>query len=239
MDRPQNLTERVVTSDNRWRAIPASLALPLGRTPLLMAQRRVGLWFIGACGGVAGTTALGLSALARGLTPTTGLVTALPQFANCAFDEPSSFVVGGHEVRQATILSAARELHGQSGVFDERTLATCANDLEQWSNNIRPGVVFRPNSPITKLADRLDVRSARTPREAIDAIQNDLRDFKSTHKLEQVVVVNAHPRSRRSISPGNSSRSTVCRPLLAARLPHRYPQAVSTHSPRSTPVSPT
>ena len=64
-----------------------------------MAQRRVGLWFIGACGGVASTTALGIAALARGLTPTTGLVTALPQFAELDLDEPANFVVGGHDIR--------------------------------------------------------------------------------------------------------------------------------------------
>src|SRR5262245_26300327 len=156
-----------------------------------MAQRRIGLWFIGACGGVASTTALGLSALARGLTPTTGLVTALPRFAGLDLDEPSAFVVGGHEVRQATLLSAVRELHARSSVFDERTIAACANDLEQWSANLRPGVVYRPNSAITKLADRPDMRQARTPREAIDAIQSDLKAFKTSHKLDQVVVFNA------------------------------------------------
>jgi myo-inositol-1-phosphate synthase len=156
-----------------------------------MAQRRVGLWFIGACGGVASTTALGLSALARGLTSSTGLVSALPALANLDLDEPSSFVVGGHEVRQATLLSAVRQLHGQSGVFDERTVAACANDLERWSGNIRPGVVYRPNSAITALADRPDLRSTRTPRDAIDAIQTDLRAFQAAHALDQVVVVNA------------------------------------------------
>ena len=156
-----------------------------------MAQRRVGLWFIGACGGVASSAALGLAALARGLTAQTGLVTALPQFANLDLDEPSSFIIGGHEVRQATLLSTARELHTQSGVFDERTLAACASDLETWSGHIRPGVVYRPDAAITALADRPDLRQARTPREAIDAIQADLRAFQSAHRLDQLIVVNA------------------------------------------------
>src|SRR3954468_13257025 len=95
---------------------------------VVMAQRRVGLWLIGACGGVASTTALGLSALARGLTPTTGMVTALPPFAGHDFAPPESFVLGGHDIRQATFLTAARELHQRSNVFDERTLATCSPD---------------------------------------------------------------------------------------------------------------
>ncbi|HSQ56422.1 MAG TPA: inositol-3-phosphate synthase, partial [Gemmata sp.] len=156
-----------------------------------MAHRRVGLWFIGACGGVAGTAALGLSALGRGLTPSTGLVTALPEFARLDLDEPASFVVGGHEVRQATILSAVRELHARSGVFDDRLIAACAPDLESWSANLRPGVVFRPNQAITALADRPDTRAARTPREAVDLIHADLLAFKTAQKIDQLVVVNA------------------------------------------------
>ena len=41
-----------------------------------MSDRRVGLWFIGALGGVASTAALGLAALRRNLCDTTSLVTA-------------------------------------------------------------------------------------------------------------------------------------------------------------------
>jgi len=156
-----------------------------------MAQRRVGLWFIGACGGVASTSALGLSALTRGLTPTTGLVTALPMFDSLELDEPASIVVGGHDIRQATFLSAVCEMRARANVFDERTIAACASDLEAWSNNLRPGVVYKPNSAITALADRADVRQARTPREAINLIQTDLRAFKTTQKLDQLIVVNA------------------------------------------------
>ncbi|HEY1189902.1 MAG TPA: inositol-3-phosphate synthase [Gemmata sp.] len=156
-----------------------------------MAARRVGLWLIGACGGVASTTALGLSALARGLTSTTGMVTALPQFAGHDFDAPAAFVLGGHDIRRGNFVTAARELHERSNVFDERLLATCAGDLEAWSANIKPGVVYRPNAAITALADRADTRQAHTAREAIDAIQSDLRAFKAAHKLDQLVVVNA------------------------------------------------
>jgi myo-inositol-1-phosphate synthase len=156
-----------------------------------MAQRRVGLWFIGACGGVASTSALGLSALARGLTPTTGLVTALPAFAHLDLDEPASFVVGGHDIRQATLLSAVCEMRARANVFDERTVSMCAADLEAWSNNLRPGVVYKPNAAITALADRADVRQARSPREAVGMIQADLKAFRGAEKLDQLIVVNA------------------------------------------------
>jgi myo-inositol-1-phosphate synthase len=51
--------------------------------------------------------------------------------------------------------------------------------------------VYRADPAITALADRLDARTARTPREAIDQIQTDLRGFKTAQKLDQLVVVNA------------------------------------------------
>src|SRR4029077_11204549 len=54
----------------------------------LMSEQRVGLWLIGACGGVGTTAALGLSALARGLIDGTSLVTALPTFDALDLDRP-------------------------------------------------------------------------------------------------------------------------------------------------------
>lgn len=156
-----------------------------------MAQRRVGLWLIGAAGGVSCTTALGLSALARGLTSSTGVVTALPSLAGLDLDAPGTFVVGGHDIRKANFLSSVLEFHERANVFDTRTIQACAGDLEAWSENIRPGVVFRPNAAITALADRTDIRQAATPREAVAWIQADLKAFVAANELDQLVVVNA------------------------------------------------
>ncbi|MDB5313621.1 MAG: ino1 [Gemmataceae bacterium] len=156
-----------------------------------MAQQRIGMWLIGACGGVGSTTALGLSALARGLTPPTGLVTALPRFAGLGLDDPAAFIVGGHDIRKASLLSAVRELHDRSNVLDERVMAACAGDLETWSANVRPGVAYHPNPTIAAMADRPNVRLAPTPRAAVDQVQRDLRAFQSAAGLDQLVVVNA------------------------------------------------
>ena len=67
-----------------------------------MSDRRVGLWLIGAFGGVATTAALGLAALSRRLTDETSLVTALPLFDGLDLDEPGQFVVGGHDIRRSS-----------------------------------------------------------------------------------------------------------------------------------------
>jgi len=59
-----------------------------------MNDRRVGLWLIGALGGVSSTAVLGLSALTRKLTDTTSLVTASPLFRGVDLDDFGSFVIG-------------------------------------------------------------------------------------------------------------------------------------------------
>ncbi len=154
-----------------------------------MSERRVGIWFIGAWGGVASTVALGLAALRRGLTDTTGLVTAGPMFQGVDLDAPGQFVVGGHDIRKSSYLQAVTELRQRSNVFEAALIECCQPDLEQWDKNVRPGTILGAGQTIGKLADWPEVRRSDTPRQAIDRIQGDLGDFQARHKLDQVVVV--------------------------------------------------
>lgn len=155
-----------------------------------MPDRRVGIWLIGAFGGVGTTTAVGLAALAKGLTSTTGLVTELPAFLGADFDAPAAFTVGGHDIRQTTFAAAARELHERSNVFSAPLLTALEATLDTWSKNVRPGVIHHANAAIAAMADRPDVRAAGTPAAAIEQIQSDLRAFHREHRLDQLVIVN-------------------------------------------------
>lgn len=156
----------------------------------MSSPRRVGLWLVGAFGGVGGTTALGLAALRKNLTDTTGMVTALPRFAGVDFDPPESFVVGGHDIRQSSFTRAAAELHARSNVFTDSLLLACKPQLDEWSANVKPGVVFQPNAVIAALADRPDVRRAETAKQAIKFIADDFVNFRARHQLDDLVVVN-------------------------------------------------
>src|SRR5688572_9051395 len=104
-----------------------------------MTERRVGLWLIGAFGGVASTAALGLAALRRGLTDDTSLTTALPLFDGLDLDPADRFVVGGHDIRRTTYRQAVEELHRRSNVFDAGLIETVRPDLDAWTENVRPG----------------------------------------------------------------------------------------------------
>jgi myo-inositol-1-phosphate synthase len=155
-----------------------------------MIRRRVGLWLFGAFGGVGSTAALGLAALARGRTDTTGLTTALPIFDGVDLDPFDTFVVGGHDIRQSTFTDSLGQLHERANVFDVATLEACAPELRAWSTNVRPGSVLGCGETISGLADQSEARRDEPPRDAIRRFQSDLNDFRKREKLDQIVVIN-------------------------------------------------
>jgi len=89
-----------------------------------MAHRQLGLWLIGAKGGVATTVAVGLLALRRGLAENYGLVSALPQFAGLDFAAWSDFTLGGHEIRDTTFYAAAEQLAANNHALDGKLVVT-------------------------------------------------------------------------------------------------------------------
>ena len=155
-----------------------------------MNDRRIGLWLIGACGGVGSTVALGLATLRRDLTDTISLVTALPEFAGLKLDDFAQFVIGGHDIRQTSLRDGVQELHKRARVFDATLIERCLPDLESWNQNVRPGIVLNAGPAIMGLADTAQTRRVSGPREAIAAIQKDLQEFRDRNHLDQLVVVN-------------------------------------------------
>lgn len=155
-----------------------------------MSERRVGIWFIGAWGGVAATAVLGLSALARRLSDTTSLVSASPLFEGIELDSFVQFVVGGHDIRRTSYLEAVGDLHRRSNVFSTALIEACKPDLDTWDKNIRGGTILGAGSTISRMADWAEVQRVDTPRQAVERIQGDLREFQTRNGLQQVVVVN-------------------------------------------------
>lgn len=155
-----------------------------------MPERRVGLWLIGAAGGIGATVALGLAAWRRGLIETTGLVTAHPDFAALDLDRPDQFVLGGHDIRAGGFADGARALAQGAGVFGLELIAACQADLDAWSGHLRPGTMVNCGETIAALADRSDLPQGEKPGEAIRRLKADLLEFRRRNALQQVVVVN-------------------------------------------------
>ncbi|MGB0070233.1 MAG: inositol-3-phosphate synthase [Isosphaeraceae bacterium] len=155
-----------------------------------MTRRRVGLWLVGAFGGVGTTITLGLAAMERGLADRTGLVTALPPFRDLPLPEPGDFVVGGHEIRSTTFAESAEEFRRTSGVFDPAWIAACRAELDAASARVRPGPRLGLSAVVSGLADWAEARAARTARQAVDAIATDLGAFIASESIDHLIVLN-------------------------------------------------
>ncbi len=152
-----------------------------------MSRERIGVWIIGARGNVSTTAIVGLCALQRGLAPSVGLVTELPQFAGIPLPAWDEVVVGGCDIRRESLVERAESL-GKEGVVPATLVASVADDLATIDVRIVPGTTFGCGERIVSLADNAS-RTADTPRAMIDQIEADLTTFRETNKLDRVVVV--------------------------------------------------
>ncbi|MHB8900263.1 MAG: inositol-3-phosphate synthase [Thermoguttaceae bacterium] len=154
-----------------------------------MAESRLGVWLVGARGGVASTATVGLCALAKGLTGSAGLVTELPQLASLPLPDWRSFVVGGHEIRDIPLLGEARRMADDNRAIPPTLVEACSHDLAEIDRRIRPGCLFGSGPTISGLAD-LKLPRDETPRQAVERLKADLKNFAQTEGLEHVTVVN-------------------------------------------------
>ncbi len=156
-----------------------------------MAKRKVGVWLIGAWGGVATTVVVGLSALRKGLTDTTGLVSALPPFTGLDLIGWDELVIGGHEIRDTTFSAEAQALLDQSHVFSATSLSAIAPQLAKFDKNVRPGTLVNIGPTIEALAGPAAAKTRKeSALQAVNRLAKDISEFKTREKLERVIVVN-------------------------------------------------
>ena len=154
-----------------------------------MADSYIGVWLIGAKGGVASTAILGLAALKGGLIESVGLVSQLPQFGNLGLIGLDRLIVGGHDIRRAPLLDGVTRMAGESRTALAALVEQCRSELEQIDRRIRPGTILGVGETIAALADD-DVPPGKLPREAIARLGRDMAEFARRDGLAHVVVVN-------------------------------------------------
>lgn len=138
-------------------------------------RARVGVWLIGARGSVATTTITGAAAVASGLAPSTGIVTADPELAVPELPGLDELIFGGHDVVETPLAMRAAKLV-DSGVIPAGLPEAVTDALADAEAGIRPGI---------------DWHHARTePRTSLERAAADLRDFRARHSLTDVVVLN-------------------------------------------------
>ncbi|MDZ4819237.1 MAG: inositol-3-phosphate synthase [Planctomycetota bacterium] len=155
-----------------------------------MARNRIGIWLIGAKGGVATTAITGLLALKKGWIGNAGLVTELPKFKALDLVDWKDFVIGGHEIRDGSLYEEALRMHTESRAIDLGILEKCRQEFDRIEKSIRPGCVANVGPTITQYATPGIQKLKETPREAVTRLQGDLKEFVSQNKLSHVVVVN-------------------------------------------------
>ena len=106
---------------------------------MINLSERVGIWLIGAKGGVASTAIVGLAALRRGLVGTQGLVSQLPLFQASGLVDWDRLVVAGHDIRRASLVDEAMRLVDESRTVSPAMFEQCRAELEEVDRRIRPG----------------------------------------------------------------------------------------------------
>ena len=154
-----------------------------------MARAGIGIWLVGAKGGVATTTVLGLAALKRGLVPEFGLVSSLPRFRHLGPPGWDDFLVAGHEIRNVRLADEALRLATTSRAFDPRLIEECKAELAGIDRRVRPGTIYKVGRTIEKLAGPA-VPHRESPREAVRRVQNDMARFVRANGLGHLIVVN-------------------------------------------------
>jgi myo-inositol-1-phosphate synthase len=153
-------------------------------------SQKIGLWLIGAHGGVATTVAIGLAALKNNASRPWGLVSSLPPFCDLNLVDWQQFVLAGHEIRRSDSFTEARKLANGSSAIRPDLIEIAETELRAFDQNIQPGVLFHAGSTIEGLATPGYSKRFSTPRDAIDQIQSDLQSLIDREGLERLLVVN-------------------------------------------------
>ncbi|MGQ0552003.1 MAG: inositol-3-phosphate synthase [Planctomycetota bacterium] len=150
----------------------------------------VGVWMIGALGGIGTTLVTGARAMARGLIDDTGLVTNRPEFAAMNLVPVADLVFGGHEVRLSNFWESACEIAKQSRSIDETLIAQLKNDLLDISEALKPGTCVNAGPAIDGIVTNPVTRHDDGLRSIIQRIQADIRAFRARESVDRVIVVN-------------------------------------------------
>ena len=185
-----------------------------------MSNSRLGVWLIGAKGGVATTMITGLAALQQGKTPPVGLITEAEPFASLGLVGFEDIVVGGHDIRPGALGEEANRMWRESRAITPDLLDAAAPLFAATEARLQPGTIVAAGEKIASFAAPETANIAESPRAAIARIRGDLEAFKQAEGLERVVVVNVASTEPPPASPMPETFAEI-EPLLddAARCP--------------------
>ena len=167
-----------------------SKASPKATKSARRPRRRLGVWLVGARGGLATTLIAGAHAYARGLTSAAGLLTETPPFEPLQLAGVDELVFGGHDIRSCTTRECADEIRRDSGSISPELIKALSRDFAKFDAEVRTGSAREAGKAIRELADPDQRDDARSLREITEALRADLHSFRERKKLDALVVVN-------------------------------------------------
>jgi myo-inositol-1-phosphate synthase len=154
-----------------------------------MAERKVGVWIVGALGSIASTLLAGALAMRQGMADSRGMVTTTEPFAGIGLADVGALEFGGCDVRKGSLKNSVCEVLATTGAIPGLDLNRFEEDLARIERSIRPGTLRNCGQAIRALgSDPVD--SCLSLREEISTIISYLDEFKSDFDLDEVVVVN-------------------------------------------------
>ena len=157
--------------------------------PADSAGRPVGVWLIGARGGISTCLVYGLAGLQQGLLEPLGLMTARDPLARLPLVPLGDLVLAGHEVTTRDISHSAGELVA-SGILSRELVSASSAEAAAFDARVRPGALDGPDVGLADLAPEAARLGAAAPREQVERIVADLQGFRVEQDLARVVVVN-------------------------------------------------
>lgn len=153
-------------------------------------SKKLGVWLIGARGGLATTVMTGTFAIARGLSTPIGLLTESELFAGFPLADFGDLVFGGHDIRETTAREAALEVGRDVHTVSTDLVKKLAPEYRKVDREVKVGTARNAGKAILSLADRSVKSDRRNLRSIIKTLRADLSDFRGRHKLDRVIVVN-------------------------------------------------
>ena len=148
-------------------------------------------------------------------------------------------VIGGHDIRDGSLLDEARRMWTVSRAIPPGVLESVTPDLIDIETRLRPGTVVASGSSIQAIASLPESKAAQTPRSIIDQIRTDILDFAETNDVERVVVVNSHQLNRpgHAIPDNLDEISSLLENASESSPPPRAASMQLLHSKQMLPIS--
>jgi myo-inositol-1-phosphate synthase len=188
-------------------------------------EKKLGVWVVGACGGVATCAVAGVEAVKAGVAGTTGLVSESPEFRDLGLAGLDRMVFGGHEIRKVDWVQAAEEFARENGVLTPAILDAVRPALREHSKRLRPGVTLNSGAGVRSIAPEAAERP-QTLRDVVEQIKRDYREFQKSTGADDVVVVHLTSAEPHFVPPREFHYAESFLALLEADRRDLFPASV-------------